>query len=224
MRFLSTFLSEFHAGFQRPARFECQLYPNRGFVETLVSGSRVLNAIDVLLPTIGQRLDPNFSMPQVLQWLSRGLVVSNAIAPSRALETLPQNMYGISEEFPYSTEYTDIPVSFMMPLNAADCPIPRFFDYWFNFIHNNTGGPTAGLDFRFPEEYYATMLLTFFDMQDHPSLTYRFEKLYPKLVASQQVSWEQHHEVMKYDVTFVSSYWTLVPYEPPPLIEVNIAL
>jgi hypothetical protein len=135
----------------------------------------VTNIIDVVVPTIGQRIDPNFSMPQVVQWLARGLVVDSATAPSRGLETTNLNMYGITEEVPYQTEYTDFSCSFLMPLNASDCPIPRFFDHWQNFIHNNAGGPSAGLDFRFPEEYYATMVLSFFDSSDHHSISYRFE-------------------------------------------------
>jgi hypothetical protein len=224
MRFLSSFLSEFRGGFQKPGRFEVQLYPNRQFLETLTGGSLLTNIIDVLAPTIGQRIDPNFSMPQVVQWLARGLLCDNAVTPSRALETTSLNMYGISEEYPYSTEYTDFTCSFLMPLNAADCPVPRFFDYWHNFIHNNAGGPSAGLDFRFPEEYYATMILSQFDQQDHHSLSYRFEKVYPKLVQSQQIAWNQNTDVMRYNVTFVSSYWTILPYQPPPLFEINITL
>jgi hypothetical protein len=222
MRYLSTFLSEFHGGFQRGARFECQLYPNQGFLSSLLSGSILTNIIDILTPTIGQRIDPKFSLPNVVQWLARGLVITDAILPARALETTKLNMYGISEEFPYSTEYNDITCTFIMPLNASDCPLPRFFNYWQNYIHSNYNGPEDGLDFRFPEDYYGRMMLSTFDAQDHPSLTYLFEKLYPKTVNSTQVSWNDTNEALQFTVSFAYSYWKILPYQPPPLIEINL--
>jgi hypothetical protein len=224
MRYLSTFLSEFHTGFQKSSRFECQLYPPMGFLQSILSSSILTSIVDIVAPSIGQRIDTKFSMQNIVQWLARGLMVESTTLPSRALETTPLNMYGISEQLPYSTEYTDLSCTFVMPLVASDCPIPRFFDYWQNFIHANKNGPDAGLDFRFPNEYYATMVLSLFDNQDHHSVSYKFEKVYPMLVQSVPVSWDASNEFLKFNVTFAYSYWTIVPYEPPPLIEININL
>lgn len=224
MRFLSTFLSSFQAGFQKASRFECQLYAPDTLLQSLLSGSILTTIIDIIAPTVGQRIDPKFSIVNVVQWLARGLVVESAQLPPRALETMSHNMYGISEEFPYSSEYNDLQVTFVMPLVASDCPIPRFFNYWHNYIHHNQNGPSDGLDFRFPNEYYGTMILSLFDNRDNPSLSYKFEKVYPKLVQSVPVSWEQSNEVLKFNVTFAYSYWTLIPYSPPPLIDITIPI
>jgi len=224
MRYLSTFLSEFRTGFQKGARFECQLYPNIGFLQALLSGSILETIIDIVAPPIGQQINPDFSLPNVVQWLARGLVISDAVLPSRGLETLSHGMYGISEEFPYSSEYTDLPCTFVMPLNASDCPMPRFFNYWQNYIHKNQNGPSDGLDFRFPEDYYGRMIVSTFDNRTNRSLTYQFEKVYPKTVNSTQVSWSQSHEYLAFTVNFAYSYWKILPFKPPPLIEVNVEL
>jgi hypothetical protein len=190
--------------------------PQCEFLQGLQSGSIFTDIIDILAPTIGQQIDPKFSMPNVVQWLASGLLISDAVLPSRALETTGLTMYGINEEFPTASEYTDLQCTFVMPLNASDCPIPRFFDYWQNYIHRNQGGPTAGLDFRFPADYYGSMVLSMFDNRDNPSLTYQFDRLYPKVVNSTQVSWGQSHEVLQFNVTFAYSYWKILPFVPPP--------
>jgi hypothetical protein len=224
MKHLSTFLTEFRTGFQKASRYTCQLFVPEGLLRSILNPSLVGTLIDIIAPTVGQQLDQNFSMPVVQNWLSRGLLVEEARTPSRSSELTEWTLYGITERVPVHTEYTSFDCMFRMPLVGTDCPVPRFFNYWQNFIQAQQRGPDDGLDFRFPGDYYGTMLLSLYDNQTHPTITYKMERVYPKTIESSQVGWEQNNTYLRQHVSFGYSYWTIVPFQPPPLIEIDIEL
>src|SRR5579872_3247319 len=133
-------------------------------------------------------------------------------------------MYGITENYPVHTVYTDIQCTFLLPLVSNDNALPRFFNYWMNFIQNQFNGPDSGLNFTFPDDYRGRMLLSTLDKKDHTTATYFFDRLYPKTVESVPLAWEQQNELAKLNVTFTYSYWTLLPYQPPPIVEISTPL
>lgn len=224
MKFLSTFLTQFKHGFQKSSRYKCQLFVPPALLQNIVTQSTIGTIINVFFPNVGQRIDPNFSMPTVVNWLAQGLLVEQTRLPTRALETTTNGLYGYTEKYPYHTEHTDLDCTFMMPLVESDCPIPRFFNYWQNFIQAQQNGPGDGMDFRFPSEYYGTLFLALYDHKTSPSLMYRFDNVYPEKVDSSNVSWESNNEYLKVNVQFAYSYWTIVPYTAPPIVEIDIPL
>lgn len=203
---LKEFLSSFQGGFQRTARFRCQIFVPAGLLDYVAASSGPFTAN----PDLAGRQSVAF----VKEWLARGLLVESARLPSRGLETIDLTMYGISESFPYHSEYTELDCTFLMPIVRADNPVPKLFNYWQNYVHNAFHGPRDGLDFRFPNLYYGTILLHMFDTsesKDIPSVSYQFDNVYPKTVESVSVDWNSADEMAKQGVGFIYSYWRIVP-------------
>lgn len=224
MRHLSNFLTEFREGFQRGAKYTCHFYLPEKLLTAILNPSLIGRIIDVVLPSIGSRIDENFSMPVVTSWLQRGLLCEATRTPNRSFSQHNQSMYGFTEHFPYHSEFLPQDCTFLMPLNKNDSPVPRVFHYWQNYIQNGLEGPDSGFDFRFPADYYATMYLVLYDQKTHPSLAYKFERVYPSNIQSANLAWADNHELLKLPVQFTYSYFTMEPYEPPPLIEIDIQL
>lgn len=218
MRNLSTFISHFTDGFQSANRFLCQII----VPETLLTTPGFLGIIDVLFPSVGKFVDPKFSALRVKDWLMRGLVCTSTRVPSRAFETADQHIYGYEEHFPVHQEFTTLDCNFMMPLVQSDSAMPRFFNYWQNLICHMQSGPEEGCDFGWPADYYATIFLTLYDKKNHPSITYQFDKAYPTTVESMDVNWDSSDEVLELPVEFTYSYYKILPFQPPALIEINI--
>src|SRR5689334_3204413 len=115
MKYLSEFLTEFRDGFQKSARFTCHLYLPTTVLQAVLNPSLITRIIDVVIPGIGSRIDENFAMPSVVNWLSRGLLCEATRTPTRVLQQFNQSMYGITEHFPVHTEYLQQDCTFLMP-------------------------------------------------------------------------------------------------------------
>jgi len=222
MHNLNQFLREFRYGFQQSNRFTCHIYAPPTLLDAILTDNKLIQVVDVFFPNIGRRIDGTFSSTQVADWLRRGLLVSSTRLPDRSFEQTNLNIYGITERFPTHSEFTSLDVNLLMPLVSNDNAVPRFFYYWQNFIQNNYAGPESGLDFRFPSEYYATVYLTQWDREKHATVSYRFDKAYPAKVDTVQVDWNSENEMVQLPVSFTYSYWTMLPFEAPPLISVDI--
>ena len=216
---LNQFISEFRDGFQQGNRFTVQLFVPDNILN--VTNNTILQVIDALFPNIGSRLDPNFSAQRTGSWLARGLVCEATRMPDRSFETSEQTMYGITESYPVHTTYTNLSCTFLMPLVSNDNAVPRFFNYWFNSIQNGFEGPESGYNFTFPDDYRGQMLLTTYDRKDHATITYQFDRVFPKTVSSVELSWDGTNEVAKMVVEFTYSYWKILPFQPPPLVEID---
>lgn len=222
MRYLSQFLADLRGGFQDNNRFDVQLYVPQGLLQSVITDSAAQQALNILLPTIGQRFDPTFSAAQVASWLARGIVCEAATIPSRSFECVDMAMYGFGEKFPYHSDFPAVDCTFLTPLAGTDNSVPRFFNYWLNYIHAAQAGVQDGMDFRFPADYYGTMLLTQYTRTEHPSITYKFERVYPKVVQSTPVAWATTDTHTKTSIQFNYSWYEILPYQPPPLIELDI--
>lgn len=211
MRRLTEFMSEFNDGFQKANRFECQLYAPEGIAET--------SLFDFLVPVIASRQNPKFSATKVKHWLAQGLICESAQLPSRSHSTTKLEMYGIGEHIPYHTEYLDLSCTFRMPFEKSDNGVPRFFHYWMNYIVNHENGMESGADYRFPQEYYGTLLLSLLDNRKYPSITYEFHNVFPKTIESTPLSWGADG-FLTYSVSFAYSYYKILPYQAPPIIDI----
>lgn len=222
MRNLSQFIGEFSGGFQPSARHRAYFFlPPSLILDILKPNVNIDLSLQGLLGgnTGTDALEATTSLPMIMQWLLRGMLVSETRLPSRAFETVDLNMYGITETYPYHSEFNDLGCTFLQPLVAKDNGVPRFFNYWQNFIQRAHRGPDSGLDFRFPSDYYGNMLLVLYDRKNHPTIGYRIEKVYPKAVESVSVTWD-NSDFLKSSVTFQFSYWTVIERLSPE----NIAL
>jgi hypothetical protein len=226
---LNQFISEFRDGFQQNNRFTAQVFVPSGlldFARSTEGGSdnSIIQIIDLLFPNIGRRVDPTFSLNTTGAWLARGLVCDATRLPDKSFETAEQTMYGITENFPVHTTFTDLTCNFLLPLYSNDNAVPRFFNYWFNFIQNQSRGLESGMNFSFPDDYRGQLLLSTIDRKDHVTSTYYFDRVFPKTLQSVELSWDATNEVAKLPVDFTYSYWTLLPYQPPPIVEINTPL
>lgn len=221
MNKLQDFLSQFRNGFQRPNRYVCQVIVSPTMVGNIVADSVARPAasgvVGQVLGVIQQAAaleDSLVSVPQVVSWLAQGYLVDSVRMPDRGFGTVDLSMYGITEHFPYHTEYSALECTFMMPYATNlnnDNAVPRFFSYWQNQIQHADLGPDSGFDFRFPGDYYATVLLTLLDRQNKGTLTYKFTNAYPKSVDSVPLSWAKNDKFASLPVTFNYSYWTIQP-------------
>lgn len=205
---LNKFLSEFKHGFQHSNRFVVQIF---------VQPTMVAN---IILQQLGSGLglgtiDAGVAVTNVVKWLYTGFLASTARLPSRGFGVIDLAMYGITEHFPYHAEFTTFDCTFMMPHTTNilnDNGVPRWFNYWQNQIQNINDGPNSGLDFSFPSNYYATILLTLLDRKDRGTITYQFDKCYPVTVDSSQLSWEQENQFTQLPVSFQFSTWKQLPH------------
>ena len=214
---LNTFISNYKDGFQSSSKFTCQIFLPLQLLATIVTQSLIDNAIDFLIPTGDKDAKGILSAPIVATWLGRGLAVEAARLPSRAFETVDLSMYGLTERFPTHSEYTSLDCVFLMPFVGNDNGVPKFFNYWQNYIQNNQFGPQSGLNFQFPSTYYGTILLSLLDNKGEPSVTYQFDKVYPHRVESVGIQWDQSNEHARLPVSFHYSYWKIVPSVPLPI-------
>lgn len=222
MKYLSQFMSEFRGGFQHNNRFLCQVFVPETMLREILTNNILLEIVDVLFPNIGRRLDTNFSVPQVQNWLGRGLVCESARLPDRGFNTIPVHQYGFTEEVPNKSTHSTFDCVFRMPLVGGDNIVPRFFSYWQHYIQNAGKGTESSFDFRFPNSYYGSIYLSLYDRQNNPTITYHFERVYPMTVSTNGVGWEAENQFMTLPVSFNYSTWKIIPYTPPPILTIEI--
>jgi hypothetical protein len=201
---LNKFISEFHHGFQHSNRFLVQIFVQPKMIANIIAAGSLLDAVDSTL-----------SVGNVVKWLYTGLLATAARIPDRANLTMNHEMYGLTEKFPTHTAFTKFDVTFMMPHTTNifnDNGVPRFFNNWQNQIQHLENGVESGLDFRFPEDYYSTILLTLMDSKDRGTITYQFDAAYPFAVDSYPVSWSVDNDYTKLNVQFNFSYWKVLPH------------
>jgi hypothetical protein len=220
MNRIQDFISTFRKGFQETNRYICQIFVQPAMAARIIAdsatgdlGGSLLTQITSIVQTAASIENSVLSVPQVVKWLGQGYLVNSVRLPSREFGTADLSMYGYTEHFPVHTEYSSITAEFMMPYAyvSNDSAIPRFFNYWQNQIQNGQRGPDSGFDFNFPNDYYATMLLSTFDRKNKAGLTYKFTNVYPKSVDSVPLAWALQDQYCMLPVTFNFSYFTVLP-------------
>jgi hypothetical protein len=201
---LKDFINEFKHGFQQASRYRVQIFPRPQMIANIIREAGLLGIIDATL-----------SVPQAVKWLAQGILAEQARTPTRGFQTTDLTMYGITEHFPMHAETSSFDVAFLMPHTTnilKDNGVPRFFNFWQNQIQNVIDGADSGLDFRFPSNYYSTILLSLLDKSDNATITYQFDNAYPAVVSSANLAWDQENTFTKLPVVFNFSYWKIVPH------------
>lgn len=220
MKFLNQFLSEFRQGFQPASRFRAYIFPpGKLITDMLTSLPTITNDILADFANIGEAIETKTSMPVLAQWLARGLLCEATSLPDRGFETFQRSIYGYNEQFPMFTAYTEVSCVFTMPYAFGDNALPRFMSYWQNYVQDGTDGPeSGGMNFRFPNDYYGSMLLATYDRKNQPTIIYKFVNLYPKTTQAVQVAWEQNNTLLKYTVEFAYSSWSILSRTDPEAV------
>jgi hypothetical protein len=191
MKNLGAFINEFVDGFQQSSRFVCKV-------------------------TLPQALVLTGSMQKAQHWLGRGVICESTKLPDRAFAETEMTQYGFTEQFPFHTEFTSLSCVFNTPLNGSDNPVMRVFHAWQNLIQDvSKGYGDSPRDFTFSgtgptDGYYGTVQIGVFDRQNHPTIAYEFERVYPKLVDSVDVSWGAPDQFTKLSVGFTFSVWRIL--------------
>lgn len=187
MKSLGTFLSEFQEGFQPNNRFAAKIFlPNLGLSDTELEAKR---------------------------WLESGFLCTTTRLPDRSFEETQMTQYGLTEQFPFHTQYTSQDCTFNTPLKNGDNPVPRVFSAWQNLIQDGSGGYSESTrDFTFPSEFYGHLLIGALDRANRCTLLYHFENAYPKTVESMPVTWSEQNEVATLGVSFTFSSWVMLPF------------
>jgi hypothetical protein len=201
---LNKFISQFQHGFQQSNRFLVQLFVQPTMIANIIADSTLLGTLDSTL-----------EVGNVVKWLYTGFLAMGARLPDRGFLPIQLSMYGLTEQFPCHTQFAPLQLTFMMPHTTnifSDNGVPRFFNQWQNQIQHMQAGPESGLDFRFPADYYATIILTLLDKQDHGTLAYAFDNVYPITVDSAPLSWDSDNQFVHLPVTFNYSYWKVLDH------------
>lgn len=215
MRNLSQFMGEFRGGFQQQNRFRVCVFPPREMLTRMISKVVRPDGLREALDAAGDVAELAVSLPLAAQWLSRGVLINTARTPSRAMEMLSMRTYGVTEHFPYNSEYTPLEVTMPLPLFAGDSVVPRFFNFWQNMAQAQFRGPEDGADMSFPDDYYGSLVLGLFDRKNNPTLIYKFENVYPSAVQSSELSWQSTNEMMQLAITFQYSYFKILSRTSP---------
>lgn len=190
MKNLSTFINEFQDGFQPNNRFMCKVI----IPEQLI-----------------------LTHPAAWDWLAKGILCESTNLPDRAFAETQMTQYGLTEQFPYHTEFTSLQCVFSAPLKMSgestnDNPVLRFFHAWQDLIQDMKQGYDSTRDFTFSgtnhtNGYYGEIQLGIFDRQNNLTLAYEFERVYPQIIQATPVTWQEENELTKIAIGFTFSAW-----------------
>lgn len=150
----------------------------------------------------------------------------NASLPGLAMRTTDNNRFGVgvSEKMPYSANYTDITLTFLVDRYST---VYDFWYAWFNYIFGVTGeetgtnifgaykigaGGTAGRPFytaEYKDNYAATIVVTVYDAQGVPSIVTTLLKAYPTSINDVALSWSDNNNLIKLTTTITFREWVL---------------
>jgi len=212
---IRTFLGAFQNGFQPSNRFVLQIWFSPELVEGIINrpAARV-TARGVPSGPLGP--EEGLSLTHAIDWLQRGLLCDKTRMPDRSLDVVQMTQYGITEQYPYKTDYTALDSTFLLPLYPdGSNPVLQVFSAWQNVIQDVAGGMDSTRDLSWPDSYRTDIYLTLFDYKGNPSVAYRFEKAYPKTVESVPVTWGDQSEMSELSVTFAFTSWYIVTGASP---------
>lgn len=199
MKNLNTFINEFRDGFQFNNRFMC----------------KVIVPQQLQLKTEG-----NYA---VAEWLAKGILCESTNLPDRAFAETQMTQYGLTEQFPFHSEFTSLQCVFNTPLRSTgdtrnDNPVPRFFHSWQDLIQDLSEGYDSTRDFTFSgtnhtNGYYGELQLGVFDRHNNLTIAYEFERVYPQIIQATPVSWREENELTKLAVGFTFSTWRAIPQD-----------
>lgn len=146
----------------------------------------------------------------------------NASIPGMTMRTTDVNRMGIGvmEKMPYSANYTDISLTFLMDRYGAAY---NFWYTWFNYIfgingyetNSNIYGSIGGRNNRsfytaaYKEDYSATVNITVYDNMGVPSLQTTLFSAYPTSINDIALNWTDNNNLIKLTTNLTFREWQL---------------
>jgi len=147
----------------------------------------------------------------------------SASLPGMAMRTADINRFGIgvSEKMPYSANYTDITLTFLMDRTGATY---NFWYTWFNFIFGINGEETNSNVFggissgnprgsfytaEYKDNYSATIIITVYDNEGNPQITTTLLKAFPVSINDVALNWSDNNNLIKLTTTITFREWVL---------------
>jgi hypothetical protein len=205
---LYQFQNTFRESFQQGNRYRLHINFESGLASVPLHARLLANA--------GNR---SVEVEQALTWLAQGALCDRARVPDRAFDTVQMTQYGITEQFPYKSDYTALDCSFLLPIHNGRNVLSQVFTLWMNAVQNIQDGLGSDRDFTWPSDYYATAKLFTLDRTNRTTACYVFERLYPKAVESIPVTWTEESEIARLNVSFVFTSWHMTDEAAPLLAD-----
>lgn len=146
----------------------------------------------------------------------------NASLPGLAMRTTDNNRFGIgvSEKMPYSANYTDISLTFLMDRQGT---VYDFWYAWFNYIfgvggqesESNIFGKINGNNTRsfytaeYKDNYAAGVKIQSYDSTGKKSITTNLIKAYPIAINDIALNWSDNNNLIKLTTTLTFREWSL---------------
>ena len=136
----------------------------------------------------------------------------NASLPGLAMRTTDINRYGIgiSEKMPYSANYTDVSLTFLMD---RDGTAYKFWYTWFNYIFNASSVATNNQRSFYTAEYkdnYAAIIeIKVYDPTGKVSLLTTLNGAYPVSMNDIALNWSDNNNLIKLTTTITFREWIL---------------
>jgi hypothetical protein len=148
----------------------------------------------------------------------------NVSMPGLTMRTTDINRFGIgvSEKMPFSANYTDISLTFLMDRYGEAY---NFWYTWFNYIFGINGeednkniygqSTVAGNNVRsfytaeYKDNYSATITINIYDAEGNKNISAQLLKAYPVSVNDVALSWTDNNNLIKLTVSLTFREWTL---------------
>jgi hypothetical protein len=131
---------------------------------------------------------------------------------------------GVSEKMPYSANYTDVSLTFLMDRYGTQY---NFWYAWFNYVfgiagqetvsnifgsYQNGAGGDQGRSFyttEYKDNYSATIVVTVYDLEGNPNVQTTLLKAYPISINDTALSWTDDNNLIKLTVNLTFREWAL---------------
>jgi len=118
---INQFLGTFQNGFQPSNRFILQVMFSPDLADRMINGNAATGESSGGVFRGGVT---RANIEQALDWMQRGLLCEKTRLPDRAFDQVPLTQYGVTENFPYKTDYTALDSTFLLPLLTDGRRIP----------------------------------------------------------------------------------------------------
>jgi hypothetical protein len=146
----------------------------------------------------------------------------NVSIPGLTMRTSDINRFGlgVSEKMPYSANYTDVSLTFLMD-RYGDAY--NFWYTWFNYIFGINGEEDGQNVFgrinnqnkrsfytaEYKDNYSATITINIYDADGNPNITAKLLKAYPITINDIALNWSENNNLIKLTTTITFREWTL---------------
>lgn len=122
--------------------------------------------------------------------------------------------YGPIQKAPQTPQFDPYTVTFLCDAKGY---VHKYFTEWMNQINNfnmtnGIGGQSGGrlpYEMSYRKEYVADLHISIYDETTQKIMEYKMRDAWPQMMTEQILSWEEQNQVVKLQVTFLYTDWSL---------------